>query len=500
LNIKAFTLDGRPGRVDGIEMELDTDDTMLYPEKLRQTSPRKQIVIDDTLDQLLGWDVIEPSDSKVSYPVVIVRQNGKDRFCVDYRSLNKYTKPLVYPMQRSDEMFEALAGKQVFSSLDAARGYHQIPIKPDHRWKTAFLTHRGIFENKTMPFGLKTVPAVFQQFMDGVLGRLRWTAALCYIDDVIIFPNTVAEHVEHIKYILEAAAKVGLKFSPAKCHFGYALLKLLGRRVSTEGLEVLQDKLAAVRELAPPRTLKELWHILGLFGYYRSFLHRYSLIAAPMTTLMKGITPERNADGSYTHNMGATKIQWNNECQNAFETLKLKLMNPPVLAYPDFIHPFILYVDAFHAGMACALHQLCSGSGKPPRGKSVTEATAQPMTAEARQDLAKLQRNDPTWSKIRENPELFPQFTMRDDILWHEESICLPNDKIFLGSGLHNCHDVNGHMGIAKSFDVMRKQWFRPGMFSMMKAYITSCPTCRGAKPSWQRPMGSWNHRGISPG
>jgi hypothetical protein len=100
----------------------------------------------------------------VSYPVVIVRQNGKDRFCVDYRSLNKYTKPHVYPMQRSDEMFEALAGKQVFSSLDAARGYHQISIKPDHRWKTAFITHRGLFEYKTMPFGLKTAPAVFQRF------------------------------------------------------------------------------------------------------------------------------------------------------------------------------------------------------------------------------------------------------------------------------------------------------------------------------------------------
>jgi hypothetical protein len=313
-NIQAFTLDGSPGRAVNVEMELYTEDDMLHPEKLRQTSPRKQIVIDDTLDQLLGWEVISPSDSKVSYPEVIVRQNGKDRFCVDYRSLNKHTKPHVYPMQRSDEMFEALADKQIFSSLDAARGYHQIPIKKEHRWKTAFFTHRGLFEYNTMPFGLKTAPAVFQRFMDGILGRSRWTAALCFIDDVIIFSNTVEEHVEHIRYILEAATKVGLKFSPTKCHFGYASLKFLGRRVSTEGLEVLQDKLAAVRELSPPKTLKELWHVLGLFGYYRSFIHRYSLIAAPMTALMKGITTERNADGSYTQGMGATKIQWNDAC------------------------------------------------------------------------------------------------------------------------------------------------------------------------------------------
>jgi hypothetical protein len=239
-NEAVFTFDGKPERVNNLELELDTDDGMLHPEKLRQTSPRKQVIIDDTLDQLLGWDIISPSHSRVSYPVVIVHQNGKDRFCVDYRNLNIHTRPMMYPMQRSDEIFEALAGKQIFSSLDAARGYHQIPIAAEHRWKTAFITHKGLFEYNSMPFGLKTAPGIFQRFMDGILGRLRWTAALCYFDDVIIFSNTVEEHAEHIDYVLRAAAAAGLKFSPAKCHFGYASLKLPGRRVSTEGLEVLQ--------------------------------------------------------------------------------------------------------------------------------------------------------------------------------------------------------------------------------------------------------------------
>jgi hypothetical protein len=134
-------------------------------------------------------------------------------------------------MQRSDEMFEALAGKQVFSPLDAARGYHQIPINKAHRWKTAFITHRGLFEYNTMPFGLKTAPAVFQRFMDGILGKLRWTAALCYIDDVVIFSDTLEEHSNHPAHVLGAATTAGLKFSPEKCHFAYASLRLLGRRI-----------------------------------------------------------------------------------------------------------------------------------------------------------------------------------------------------------------------------------------------------------------------------
>jgi hypothetical protein len=130
--------------------------------------------------------------------------------------------------------------------------------------------------------------------------------------------------------------------------------------VSTEGLEVLQDKLAAVRELRAPRKLSELWHVLGLFGYYRNFIRRYSIIAAPLTDLMKGMKPDRKEDGSYTHRMGETPIAWNEECQIAFETLKKRLISPPVLPYPDFSKPFILYVDASHAGMACALHQVSS--------------------------------------------------------------------------------------------------------------------------------------------
>jgi hypothetical protein len=96
-------------------------------------------------------------------------------------------------------------------------------------------------------------------------------------------------------------------------------LKLLGRRISTEGLEVPQDKLATVRQLEPPCNLSELWHVLGLFGYCRSFIHRYSIIAAPLTELMKGIKPDKKPAGTYTHRMGDTLIDWSDACQKYIE-------------------------------------------------------------------------------------------------------------------------------------------------------------------------------------
>jgi hypothetical protein len=478
-SLDAFTLDGRPGLLtDGTQLTLDTDDDKLTPEKLRQMSPRKKQITDDTIDQLLEWDIIESSNSRLSYQVVIVKQNGKDRYCVDYRDLNRHTKPLIYPMQRSDEMFDALAGKKVFSSLDAARGYHQVPIKEEHRWKTAFLTHRGLFQYKTMPFGLKTAPALFQQFMDKVLGGLRWTAALCYIDDVIVFSDSIEEHAEHVRKILQSAIAVGLKFTPAKCHFGYASLTLLGRRVSTEGLEVLQDKLAAVRELKPPTTIKELWHVLGLFGYYRAFIHRYSIIAAPLTALTKGYSTKDNPPGAASK----TTIQWSERCQTAFDTLKEKLTNPPILAYPDFMRPFTLYVDASHDGMACALHQ---------EAAVVPETSSYVATVPSTERLIAAQRADPAWKHIFAKPEHFaPNFSIKDGILYRRERICLPNSKDFQRDVFHDVHDSNGHMGFAKSFEKLARQWHRAGMAAGLKSYIQSCTVCAGAKKSRRRHQG----------
>jgi hypothetical protein len=231
--------------------------------------------------------------------------------------------------------------------------------------------------------------------------------------------------------------------------------------------------------------------VLGLFGYYRSFIHRYSIIAASLTALMRGIKPDKKADGSYTHRMGETPIQWSADCQKGLETLKQKLTNPPVLAYPDFMNPFILYVNASHAGMACALHQATpTPVPKRPQRKDCGEATARPMEATAKQNLAELQQHDPTWKKVFDNIHLFPQFSIKDELLYHEESLCMPHNKTFITSILHDAHDVGGHMGVSKSYEKLRRQWYQPGMFNILRSYVKSCVTCKDVKLSKHPPIG----------
>ena len=135
----AFSFDGKPAIVDSVRIPIVTDDTRLFAEAPHQVGPHKRQIFDASIDQLLDWDVIEPSDSRVGYPVVLVKQHDKWRFCVDYRNLNLATTGHVYPMARTDSIFDALHGKSVFSILDTARGYHQLPIAEGDRWKTASL-------------------------------------------------------------------------------------------------------------------------------------------------------------------------------------------------------------------------------------------------------------------------------------------------------------------------------------------------------------------------
>jgi hypothetical protein len=491
-NRDAFTFDGKPGLVSGMEMTLDTNDDKLVPERLRQMTPAKKEITDDTMNQLLDWDIIEESDSRLSFLVVIVKQNGKYRFCVDYRNLNRHTKPTIYPMQRSDEMFEALGGKSVFSNLDAVRGYHQIEVAETDRWKTAFLTHRGLYHYKRMLFGLKTAPAVFQRFMDNMLGRLRCTCALCYIDDVIIFSNSIKEHARHIDAVLTAARSTGLKFSHTKCHFAYSSLTLLGRKISPEGLEILEDKAAAVTELAPPTNIRELWHILGLFSYYQAFIHRYSIIAAPLTDLTKGVWVRRNENGAWDAECAASlkaPLQWTAECEQAFAQLKKALTDPPTLAYPDFNKPFILYVDACHQGMACALHQVMDEPDNAPERQAITMSVHDGEYNK----LALLQQADnffgPKYMETQASKPP-PGYEIKKGILRHESKICLPNDTDFLRDLLHDCHDSMGHFGVAKTLAVVRKTFYRPGLHSVGTEYCSACGQCKGSKRSRLRPIG----------
>lgn len=143
---------------------------------------------------MLREDVIEPSNSPWAAPIVLVKKrDGTTRFCVDYRKLNSVTKKDAYPLPRIDESLDTLSGAKYFCTLDLASWYWQVVMDEADKQKTAFATHKGLFQFKVLPFGLSNSPATFERLMEAILSGLQWERCLVYLDDIITFGSTFEE-------------------------------------------------------------------------------------------------------------------------------------------------------------------------------------------------------------------------------------------------------------------------------------------------------------------
>jgi hypothetical protein len=213
-------------------MKIETGDAQPISQPPYHASPAGRKIIDETLAELLAEDVIEESDSPWASSAIVVRQKGKDRFCIDFRKVNEVTKADQYSIPRIDDILSQFAGKSYFTTFDANKSFDQIEIEPKDREKTAFRTHRGLHQYERMPFGLKSGPAIFQRLMDRVLDRYQWQIASVYIDDIIIYSKDFETHVKDIETILSRVAHSGITLSPSKCHLGYHSLKALGHTIS----------------------------------------------------------------------------------------------------------------------------------------------------------------------------------------------------------------------------------------------------------------------------
>ncbi|KAE8263181.1 hypothetical protein A4X09_0g7295 [Tilletia walkeri] len=491
----AFALDGRPGLIRGVEMEIPLiDGAELRSEPPRRASPEKRAKMDTALDQLPSWDVIEPAASPVSFPVLMVKQYDKWRFCVDYRNLNSATVSDRYPLPTTNAVFQTLQGKRWFSSLDAIRGYHQLPVAEKDRWKTSFVCHRGLFQYKTVPFGLKNAPAVFQRLMDRVLGALRWNTAVVYIDDVVAATATFEEHLATLDAILSSASQIGLKFSPAKCTFAIPSLTLLGRQVSGAGIAVWEERAKAVQELPRPRTLRDVYHALGLFGYYRAFVDGYAEIAAPLMSLTRGWRYESVGDRSRLIRVDGTPtsadrelVEWGEDQDRSFVRLKRAISSPPILAHPDPSRPYILYVDASKSAFAAALHQVFVDEELP--SASAFPAAASPIPSFApvprerwRSWLLADRYFGPMLRRLEasEGPDE-GEWVVEEGVLVRRTDGKWALPEAALPITLRLAHERGGHFGYSKTFLGVSKSFWRPRLSEAMSFdVVPGMPPLRG--------------------
>ena len=365
-----------------------------------RASPAQRELEKQEIQKMLEANVIEPSTSEWAAPIVFApKKDGTLRFCVDYRKLNALTVRDSYPIPRMDECIDSLGDAEIFTSLDANSGYWQIEMDAATKDRSAFVSHHGMYQFVRMPFGLRNAPATFQRAIDFILADAKWQFAIVYIDDIIIFSRTPEEHLEHLDTVLGLLAKAGVTLKLNKCHFFREQIEYLGHIIAPGELRVANKTTENVKLLDPPTTKTEVRSFLGMCNVYRRFIKDFATIARPLTSLTKKEVAER----------------WQvltEEQMHSFETLKEKLVSPPVLALPRPDLPYIVETDANDYQVGCVLSQKYPDGTVKPLGyfsKTLSDTERKYDTSE-RECLGII------WATLLLRPYLQPQrFTLKTD-------------------------------------------------------------------------------------
>lgn len=301
--------------------------------------------INDQVQKLLDDDIIENSVSAYNSPLLVVPKKSegdkkKWRLVVDYRQLNKKIINDKFPLTRIEDVLDKLGRAKYFSTLDMTSSFHQIMLDEESRHYTAFSTSNGHYQFKRLPFGLKISSNSFQRMLTIALSGLD-SEAFLYVDDIIIFGCSLTHHNNNLIKVFQRLKKYNLKLNASKCVFLKSEVVYLGHLITKDGIKTDPAKHKAIRDYPIPTNADEVKCFVAFCNYYRRFIANFADIAKCLNNLLK---------------KGAV-FDWTAECQNAFEDLKIKLISPPVLQYPDFERTFVLTTDASQYALGAVLSQ-----------------------------------------------------------------------------------------------------------------------------------------------
>ena len=261
-----------------------------------------------------------------------------------FSPLNAVTIKDAYPLPRIDESLSRLGKAKIYTSIDLAWAFWQIPVRKADRQKTAFACELGLFEWRRMPFGMCNASATFQRAIARALRKIvnrKGSMVMAYIDDIVIATETVEDHMVRLREVFECLREAGFKMRVAKCDFMKSEIKYLGRVVSAEGIKPDPKAVVKLRDWEVPRNKTEMQSFLGFANYYREFIPWNAKLVAPLHAIT---------------GLGAT-FAWGDEQQQAFNAVKLALIEATALAQPDSEGEFVLDTDASAVAISGILHQ-----------------------------------------------------------------------------------------------------------------------------------------------
>ena len=356
----ADILTTRPGVFSGnLMLEIPLTSDVPIRRKMYNLPFSSKEVVEKEIQVMLDLEIIEPSKSPYSSPVVLVRKkDGSCRFCIDFRGLNKITVFDAEPIPNVEDLFVMLAHSRFFTKIDLAKGYWQILVLPEDRPKTAFATHQGLFQFIRMPFGLVSAPAVFARMMRML--HLADLSAENFFDDILVHSASWSDHLHHVRNVLDRLKSYGLTARPSKILAGFQSLEFLGHVVGSGVLRPDESKTEKILQVSTPTTKKQVRSLLGLLSFYRRYIPGFASVAAPLTDLTK--------EGGRS----CRSIHWTPDCASALQEIQDILSRKPVLLLPRLDLPFVLQTDASSTGLGAvllqefedSLHPVCFASRK----------------------------------------------------------------------------------------------------------------------------------------
>ena len=340
-----------PGKTTVCKLHISTGDAQPVASHPYRIPDRLKEGVREEVQKLVALGIAIPSQSPWASPVVPVpKADGSVRVCVDFRRLNELTVSDPYYMVTLEEILERVGSSSIVSKLDLCKGFYQIEVDEESREKTAFITPFGKYQFTRMPFGLKNAPAVFQRTMEVVLNSCYEYSAP-YIDNIVVFSKSGAEHGQHLRNVFSELRKFGLTVKEAKCEFGKLKLEYLGHIIGGGVLAVPEHRAAAMADFIQPKTKRQLRSFLGAASYYRKFVRGYANMSSALSPATSKSAP--------------SVVQWDKEMLEAFKQIKVYLVHVCILTIPSQNDDFVLHTDASGAGIGATLNVLRDGEERP---------------------------------------------------------------------------------------------------------------------------------------
>jgi hypothetical protein len=333
-------------------------------------SAKELETLHDSLDENLAQNWIRPSTSSAGASVFFVPKKDRSlRLCVDYRGLNQITRKNRYPLPLISEAIDHLSGAKFYTKVDIRDAYHWVRVAEGEEWKMVFCTRYGHYEYTVMPFGLANAPAAFQSYINATLPPYLDVFVITYLDNIVVYSNTVEEHRKHVRTMLEALLKAGLYLKLHKCEFNAKEMGFVGFIITPEEVRMEKDRIATIEEWPMPDSHRDIQVFLGFVNFYRRFIISFSKIVQPMTAMLK-CGKEGKIFGPF---------EPTTEMQEAHRRLQSEFANAPILAHFDYEKPIRLETDDCGFAIAGIISQPAASPASGEEGGRVKDRDWHPI-------------------------------------------------------------------------------------------------------------------------